>query len=305
MQVIPPLIVTPAMLTSSSVSEPAAGETVFDNTVTYAKGTRVCSSTLHFVWESAIAGNVGHALPAEADTSNDYWIKVGPTNRWRMFDVLRNTATSGTSPMSVTVTPGERVSSIALLGVVADSALVEVHSGGVLRYTRTIDLNRRFVSNWRDHFFAKFKTAPSFALFDLPPYSNAVITVTLTRAGGDVQCGSLVIGNAVFIGNFKFGAQSGAWNFSKIDRDVNGNSVLIRRRSVPKVSGTLVTPANLVNEVRDLRTQLNAVPAVWCGIDDATHPYFESVLILGIYKLFDIGLDTPRVSFIPLELEEV
>lgn len=305
MQVIPPLIVTPAMLTSSSVPELSDGEAAYSASATYAKGARASSTALNFVWESAVDGNTGHPLPTQADTSNDYWIKVGPTNRWRMFDVLRNTATSGASPMTVTITPGERIGAIALLGLVADTALVEVRSGGILRYSRTLDLNRRFVSNWRDHFFAKFRTAPSFALFDLPPYSDAVITVTLSRATGNVSCGSLVVGNAVFIGNFKFGAQSGAWNFSKVDRDLYGNSILIRRRSVPKVSGTLITPASLVNEVRELRAELNAVPAVWCGIDDATHPYFESVLILGIYKLFDIGLDTPPVAFIPLELEEV
>ena len=100
-------------------------------------------------------------------------------------------------------------------------------------------------------------------------------------------------------------AQSGALNFSTIARDAYGNSVLTRRRTVPKVSARLYSDKSLVNRLRDLRAATNAVPTLWSLLEDDTEDYFEAGLILGIYKQFEIGLDHPDTAITTLELEEV
>lgn len=267
-------------------------------------GTHTATTFIHRVYESLIGTNTGN-YPALA-SSDGKWLDVGPTNRWAMFDLLRNTATTAESPLTVEITPGIRVDSIGLVGLVADSVTVEVSVLGVPVYTETRSLLTREVTTWYAYFFTPFATAPSLALFDLPPVTNGVVTVTITRATGMASCGGLVLGQSVYLGQTQYDADSDALNFSRVERDEFGETAsMIPRRSVPKVNARVMCAKANVNRVRDLRTELNAVPALWSGLDDPTDGYFEAVLILGFYKQFSINLSYPEHAVISLELEEV
>lgn len=255
----------------------------------------------HRTYQSLQAGNLGHA-PISSPT---WWLDIGASNRWKMFDLLRNTQTEQASPLTVVITPGVRVNALALLGLVADSVTVSITSGGVPVYTHTQDLNTREVLDWYDYFFLPFSTMPSLALFDLPPYTNAIITVAITKASGNVKCGSLVLGSYVYIGDIQYDAESDALNFSTVDRNAFGDSVLIPRRTVPKTNQTVWCRKDRVDKVRDLRTALNAVPAIWSGLDDSTDGYFDALLILGYYRRFTINVRYPEKAVITLELEEI
>ena len=265
-------------------------------------GTHTATAFVHRVYESQVGSNTGN-YPAIDDGTK--WLDVGPTSKWAMFDLDRNTATTGPSPLTVVVTPGVRADAIALVGLVADSVTITVTSGGPTVYTATIDLNRREVLDWYDYFFAAFLTAPSLARFNIPPYSDAIYTITATRSSGSASIGGVVLGTSVYMGEAETTAQSGAQNFSTIARDAFGNSVLTRLRTVPKVSARLYSDASLVNRLRDLRAATNAVPTLWSLLEDDTEDYFEAGLILGIYKQFEIGLDHPDTAITTLELEEV
>lgn len=237
-----------------------------------------------------------------------WWSDVGPTRRWAMFDLLRSTGTSDEGPLTVIITPGERVDSIALVGMVADEVTITVEAGDPLAevYSYTANLVSREVTNWYEYFFEPFSFQPSVVLFDLPAYLSGVITVTLTRSSGDVTCGALVIGRSVHMGYAERDAVSDTLNFSKIERDEFGTATLIPRRNVPQASLTLWSAKANVNRLRAVRDVLNAAPALWSGLDDdSTDGYFEAVLILGIYKRFAINLTYPQEAKISLELEEI
>lgn len=354
MNVIPPLDITDAMLTSSTVVEtaPAAynpattyaldatvsvagsaglltvykslqngntGNTpasspawwtnigttyqVYSGATTYADGDRVIDATNHLVYESLVNSNTGNAL---TDTSK--WLEVGPTNKWAMFDFLRNTATVQPSSMTVVITPGERVDAIALLGLVANSVTITVTSSGSTVYTYTEDLDTREVFDWYDYFFQPFSTQPSLALFDLPPYTNAVITITLTATSGNVECGACVLGLYEYIGEVQYEAESDVLNFSTVTRNFDGTtntSQMVQRLNVPKTIQNIFADKSRVNRIRALRDSLNATPAVWAGLDDSDDGYFEALLILGFYKRFSINLRHPQHAVISLELEEI
>lgn len=301
MRVIPPLTITAAQLTSTTCAEPHATETAYNAGTTYAIGNEVVVAADHRTYKSLQAGNVGHA-PISSPT---WWLDVGATNRYRMFDLLRNTQTEQASPLTVVITPGVRCNSIALLGLVGDSVTVSITSGGSTVYTFTQNLSTREVLDWYDYFFLPFSTMPSVVLFDLPPYTNAIITVAITRASGNVKCGGLVLGSYVYIGDVQYDAESDALNFSTVDRSTFGDSVLIPRRTVPKTNQTILCKKDRVDKVRDLRTAMNAVPAVWSGLDDSTDGYSEALLILGYYRRFTINIVHPEHALITLELEEV
>ncbi|RRN62783.1 hypothetical protein [Caulobacter sp. 602-1] len=303
MRALPPITITPAILTSTTCAEPSAGEAVWSAGTTYAVGDRVINTTSHRVYESLKASNVGKdpALVANAT----WWLDVGPTNRWAMFDLLRNTGTSAASPLTVVLTPGKRVDAIGVVGIVADTVAVTVTVSGATVYTASANLLKRPTSGWYDYFYGAFRYRQEFARFDLPPYTNAVITITLTRANGSVTCGGVVLGSSVYLGATQHQAESDALNFSKIDRDDFGTATLVPRRSVPRTVQALRCRKTDVDRILQLRDDLNAVPALWSGLDDQESGYFSALLIVGVYKRFTISMDQPEDALISLELEEV
>lgn len=304
MKVIPPVTITDAMLTSSTAAEPSAGETAWVSGGTYAVGDLRIRTSTHRVYE-ALTAHTGVTTLPEVDATN--WLDVGPTNKWAMFDTYRTSATEVASPLTVVITPGMRIDALALMGCVADSVTVTMTVSAVPVYTHTQSMLLYTPLDWYDYFFGTIGQKPSMVLFDLPPYSNGVLTVTLTRASGNVECGALVIGTSVDLGTVLDQPTNEDLNFSSVDRDTYGDiSVLVPRRTVPKISVTLHATKAMVDVLRALRKLLNAVPAVWCGLDAANEDgYFEALLILGIYKEFSITLGSDHYIKVNLQLEEI
>lgn len=302
MNVIPPIDITTALLTSSTAAEPGPGETAWNAATNYSVGQRAIRTGTHRVYQALLAG-VDAGVPESTPTR---WLDVGPTNRFAMFDLERNSATVVTSPLTVVITPGQRVNAIALIGVVAQSVTITMTVGASTVYTYTEDLTTRSTLGLYDYFFGTFGTSPTVIRFDLPPYTGGVITVTLTSASGNVQCGALALGTAVYLGKVQANPRSDALNFSRIERDDFGNTTLVPRRSVPKTNQVLLTDKSRIDKLGELRKALNAVPAVWSGLDDkTTDGYFESLLVLGIYKQFAFDLTHPQHAIVTLELEEI
>jgi hypothetical protein len=277
-------------------------ETAYSSGTTYGEGDTVSSG--HRIFESLAAGNVGNPLPIAPETETDKWIDVGPTNRWAVFDLYRNTQVVAASPLTIVLTPGIRTDSIALFGLEATSVDVTMTSGGPTVYSNTIDLNTREVASWYEYFYKPFGTLPSTAVFDMPPYSDGIITVVITNTGGNVKCGGLAIGSYQYIGETMAQAESDALNFSTVARDDFGTLQLIPRRSVPKTRQKIYCNKALVNGVRKLREALDAKPAVWSALDDPTNDFFDPLLMLAIYRSMPITLDDP-MCVIDLELEEL
>lgn len=305
MNVIPPIEITDARLTSSTIAEPDADETAWSGaSVAYVVGDRRIRATTHRVYE-CVAAHTSTASPVPENNAAQ-WLEIGPTNKWAMFDTLRNTASVKAGSITTVITPGRRVDALALLGLVADSVTVSMTSDAVEVYSRTENLIYREVADWYDYFFAAFRAKPSLALFDLPPYTGGVITVALSAATGDVECGACVVGAAEFIGDVQYEAESDVLNFSTVNRDsFGGISAIVQRRNVPKTIQSIFVEKARVNRVRVLRDDLAATPAVWAGLSNSSDGYFEAVLILGFYKRFLISLRHTEHAVISLELEEI
>lgn len=250
--------------------------------------------------------NRGNALPVPPETKTDWWIESGATNRWAAFDLERNTQSVGASPMAMIFAPGERINSVAVLGMVADSVAITATSDGVIVWQKTFDLRIRSVSDGYDYCFEPFDRAPSAVALDIPPFTNVAIAAVLQRSdGGDVSCGSVVVGTSVYLGGVKYGAESDAMNFSTVTRDIYGTATLVKRRTAPKTNQTMSVKKERLNKILKVRDLLDAVPAVWVGLDDALDGYFEALLILGIWKRFVPNLSDPSDLNISLELEEI
>ena len=269
----------------------------------------VVATNSHHSYECIQAGT-GHT-PASSPT---WWLDLSAplnsdqsTNRWAMFDKLRNTQTEFVSPGIWVLTPGCRVNSLFLGGLVATSFSVVVTSviGGGVVYTATVTLPTRQVFGWYDYFFEPFSNKKSAVLFDLPPFSDAIITVSLTNTQGNAKCGACVIGNFVFIGNAQYQFNSSNLNFSSVTRDAFGNATMKALRNVPQTVQTVSVEKSRLDKIIAVREALNGTTAVWTALDADDSGYFESFVINGFARKFEIVGDTPNNALINLELEEL
>lgn len=285
---------------SSTIPEPDTGETAWVSGTTYAIGDVRILATTHRKYTRLTAG-AGTVAP-NLDATN--WVDSGPTNRWAMFDLNRNIPSTGTGPVVITFAPGKRVDSLALVGLVATSVRIQVITAAGTVYDTTIDTLDRNTYDWLSYLLGGFRYKPTVIRFDIPPVANATIVVTLS--GSTVKCAGLICGASVYLGVAQYQAVNNAVNYSKIDRDAYGNVTLTQRRTVPKVDVKLECAKNTVDALRQVRSDLNAVVAMWSGLDDKTDDgYFESLLIVGIYREFSISLDYPDFAMTTLQIEEV
>jgi hypothetical protein len=351
-RVIPPLLVTDALLTSSTVVETAptayngattyaAGDTAsvagaaglitvyeslqsantgnapesspdwwksrgqtyqaYSGAVTYALGDRVINAAAHLVYESLAAGNSGNAL-----TDVTKWLKIGRTNRAAMFDLTTSQATSCPSPLTVVVTPGQRRDALALDGLVGNALEITQTVDGVEKFAETIDLNTREVANYTDFFFQPFSNKGALVRYTIPPFTDGVLTVSLTSTSGDVQCRHFVIGRHDALGSCQREVRIGGQNYSTITRDFDSNiNTIVARRTVPKINSRIFTSPARVTRVKKLKETLNAVPAHYALLDVTASRYFEVTQMVGIYKGFELDLSQTGIAVIELETEAI
>lgn len=302
MKVIPPITITDALLTSSTVAEPSAGETAWNSATSYTLGTEVIRTATHRKYINLIPG-VDATNPESAPTR---WQDSGPTNKWAMFDLYSSNRSTATTSMVVSVAPGQRVNGVALIGLVGSSAQISMTVAAVEVWNSgAINLTLRNTLTATQYAFGKFGQKKAIARFDMPPYSSATITVTIT--GPVVGCSALVIGSYFDMGRVISGVDAAALNFSTIDRATTGElSKMIPRRTVARPSMTVLGTATSTDALLDLREELNAKPAVWSGMDDQdTSPYFNALLILGPYKEFSPKLNGNGLVETSLQLEEI
>ena len=356
MRVIPPLEVTDARLTSSTVPDAVAA--TYDGATNYGVGDLAGAATtygnpqsvfrslqtpntgntqvegafwtfaglVYPVWSGSSSAAIGgivtdlatNSLYESLVASNNFaldnvaddiakWKYIGKTNRFRMFDYSRSEPTITGQTLTIVFAAGKRMNAMGLKGMKAnafDITVTSVLGGGTVR-TASGSLNTRDTQTWSDYFFGEFGTIPSLAYFDIPPYTDAIVTITLTSTSSPVEIGAIVFGTFVFIGRTIQSTSSDVLNFSTVERDEDGNAILTPRRNVPKSRQQVLCAKSNVNKVIDVREKLNATPALWYGLADSTDGYFDAVTILGIYKAFEINTDTPLDAIVSLELEEV
>lgn len=320
MKVIVPIELTGSMITYSSVSEPDVGEpALWDPLASYTydidsvpTGDRVIYAGKIYETLRVLSQSLNSRYtPLESTRKRvPRWVEVGSSNKMAMFDQFKSSATTfygGTG--TVTVTPGSTFDSIAVLystGVSQITVGVYSESDDVLRYSATYYVDfREQTTSWYSYFFQAFQPSKPLVITDLPTiYGNTYVTLTLTGIG-EMSIGTLVLGSINNIGNLIRGASSGLLNFSTVERDTFGTSIMIPRRSVPVLSGNVYIDKSNVDTLITLKETLNARPGLWIGVNNSTDPFYEMFLVYGIYRQFSIEIDNPIGPIVSVELEEL
>jgi len=265
--VMVPITMTDAMLSSSTVAEPAAGETAWVSAGTYAVGDLRIRSTTHTVYKCAQAHTGRTALP-EVDTA--YWSPMYATQKWAMFDSYSSTPTAATTSLGVVLRPGF-VNALVVLNPdgAALSVILKDVTGGAVVDTRSISLQEDPL-DWYDWAFGQIKTKSKVVVSGLMLYPDPEITVTISAsAGSTVKCGMLSMGDyrdlldGADFGGAQYGATALPTTFSYIKTDEYGNTVIKRRGSASDMSVDVVIPKSHSDGALATLQGVLDVPAVW------------------------------------------
>jgi hypothetical protein len=293
MIILSPIPITAGKLTASNV--PETDYAAYVAGTTYALAARVIVVADHAIYESLQAGNVGHT-PL---TSPLFWIEVSATQRYQMFDQSIGTLTTLTSPLAVTVTPGQLFDTVAVLETSVSSVRVKVTDTeyGIV-YDKTQSLTSSDgVTDWYSYFFLPVVRRTTAVFTGIPAFANAAIEITFTDTG-PVSCGVCLIGPTMDVGTTLEGASVGIQDYSKKTQDEWGNYSIVQRAFRKRGRFPLMVPSNKIDAIQKLLASLRAIPALYIGSDQ-----YDSTSIYGFFKEFDINIKYPYYSEYTLDIE--
>lgn len=289
MIIVTPVEITPAKFVSSSAA--ISTRSNWTSATHYVTGNEVYYNFKDWV---AVA-NSNNVIPGSDATK---WLEIGASNRYAMFDGVINNVTSGTSPLSVRVTPGAVVNAVSLFQVTANTVQVQVIDpvDGTV-YDRTINMqDTTFVVDWYSYFFEPIAQISDVSFTDLPAYGSADIQIVAT--GGTVVIGECVIGLQRTLGVTNFNTSVSIQDYSRKETDQFGNISVVTRPFAKRADYDVTVETNAVNYVQKALAEIRTTPTVFIG--DGNRP---ETIIYGFYRNFNIVLSTPSISDCSIEVE--
>jgi len=307
MIIIRPIAITDAILTSSNVPETDGTAGEWSVAVPYTKGdtVRVTTPEVHKVYE-ALEDVTGGDSP-EDDVLNlvPKWLEIGATNRWAAFDDKVGSETKQAESITCELTPGVIVDSIAFLNLGAVTIrLVSTDPIEGVVYDKTVDLVSTVIAgysgiyDWYSYFFSSDYLITDVVKLDLPPYLNAVLSITVSSVGDIASVGEVVIGVQANIGNTQYSPSIGIHDYSIKEQDQFGIWSIVERSFSKKMSCDLAINTASIANVQNLLASYRTTALVWVGSVD-----YPSLIVYGFYKDFSILISYPAYAIMNLEIE--
>lgn len=291
------MVIRPAKITASKVLSTNAINLYSDwiSTTTYGVGDRVTYN--NYYWESLISSNTGN-IPELEPTK---WVQLQASNKWAMFDSQVSSATTFNGNLQVVIKPNEYFTSIALFNVSALNCSISITNGigGETIFESSKVLDKTFISNWYSYFFEEFDIGDELVFDGVPPYKNAVITVTLYGMS-KTSVGVIVIGQKIEIGKTRNGLNYGIRDYSVKETDEFGITRFVERNFSKRMSPAVFVENGQLNFVGKVLTGLRATPSAWIATEDSR---FQGTTIFGYVKDWNVEISYPQHSLISIEIE--
>jgi len=292
MRYIVPTNITDSMLAHSSV--PETDHAAWSAAAAYTVGARCIRATTHSIYERLAAGTT--ATPPEDDPVN--WARVGPTNRWAMFDGAVGTLTTATGEITVTVAPGT-LRGLALLDLDIEALTITMTAGAAVVYSRVYAPlgSLEDVGDWYGYFFDSISRRRSLVLTDLPAYAEGVLTITATGTG-PISIGSCIVGALYELGTVQEGASVGIIDYSRKQTDDFGATTVAERSYAKRMTVPIVLDTSAVSMAADRLARIRARPVVWIGSAD-----IDALVVYGFVKQWSVDIPGRVLSTCSLDIE--
>ena len=272
MKILVPLTITDAMMSSSTIAEPAAGETAWAAGTNYVVGQRCILTATHRVYENLIGG-INATSPDQALTgATPRWLDYGPTLKWAAFDSVVNTPSSATTTFTHVILPGF-FNAIAFYGMNGATLTVSIKTapGGTVFYTYSGSLLEPPI-DYYDYYFGTIRGLTKLVLSDILLYANPEVTITVAGTG-TVKAGMIAFGDlrpligANGVGGTQHGASAEPVTYSYINTDVYGRTSIVRRHSATNMRATVMIPQSEADSALAIVQSVLDIPAAWIATD--------------------------------------
>ena len=273
--------------------------TAWSEATAYTVGAYCILVSTHKIYQ-CLVNNTNFSPDVNLTGATPKWLEISATNKWKMFDASWGSQTSIATPLTIALTPGAIINSLALLNVAATSITVSMTVSAVEVYTATASMiGGEAITDWYDYFFTGISYKTDLVLTGLPPYSAGVITITINDTGGTAKCGNCVMGSAVEIGSTQYGATAGITDYSTKTVDTFGNATVVRRTYSKRMTAKLQVYNTALDSMITMLAGYRSTPIVWIGADNI----YTSLIVYGFYKSFDVDISYPTVSVCSLDIE--
>lgn len=304
--VLVPLTITDAMLSSSTLAEPAAGETAWAAATSYTVGQECILTSTHRVYTNLIAGVHATAPNLMTTGATPRWLDTRPTARWAAFDGQVSTPSSVVTPLTYVMLPGI-FNAIAAYGLDGSSLTITVKDapGGAVVYTYTSNLTEPPL-DYYDYYFGRIKPLSKILCQGLTPYGNPEVTITITAGSGvTVKAGMIAFGDLRTlvtpgsVGGTQYGAKAKPITYSYIATDIYGNTQIIKRTKATDLDITVQVPNTDTDAALATIQDVLDVPAAWIGSDVAN---YTGLNVFGLAS-GDVSYEGPTHSTININVK--
>lgn len=270
-------------------------EPLYSAATTYSKGARVVNDPCGaVVYESVANANTGKSL-----TDPAWWLPIGSSNYYAMFDDKNGTQTTNPDSIEIEVTFGTLVNSVALINVEANTGRFEAWNEVDQKVLDvTIDLRDYAAVDYYEYFFDEITFLDRYVSFNVPTMISGRGKLTLTNTGGIAKLGGLIYGNQFEIGKTLWGVSLGIRDFSTKETDIFGNYIVVPRSFQDKVEADVFIEANKIGNVRKVLSQYRTAPVVWAADAD-----YDVTVTYGYYRDFSIVLSNPLGADCSIQIE--
>lgn len=276
-RVIPPLVVTDAILTSINV--PESEYAAYSAGSTYADESFVIVD--HVIYQNNSGADQIGVYPPDNPL---IWTDSGATNAWRMFDSKRSTLTQQAGTVKFEITPLAVVNSMALFGLSGSTVTVTMTDpvAGVVYSNETSLHSSAGVVGMYSWLYREHVKKEVVILTDLPPYRKAAIKVVIDAGTATAACGMVAMGKAKDIGTLQYGFSLSIEDFSTITEGDDGSLTVKKGNYADETDIDVRLEHSKFDMVKRFLTSYRGgtAAAYICG---TTH---ETMAIYGYYRSF-------------------
>lgn len=293
-----PIVPGPAQLVATDV--PEADYPAHDPLATYALADRVIYE--HNVYESAQAANTGHTPLTQAD--DPWWLWVGATNRWGMFDLESSQPTAVAGGFYYEFNLGYAVDALHLQGIVDGFSLrvrLTDASAGVVFDTGEVAIGWNIQEpNWWELAYGIYIDVRQRNVLGMPTYPQAVLRIDVVGGAACAITALLVGQTRVFGRGVRLGMRSRMRDAIKRDRDRWGGLRLRRANWWDTQSIVVSIPTKQIDAFREFLQDRRANVMYWRSSD-----LLSTTQILGFFISAETLIPYATESDMSIELEGI
>ena len=265
--------------------------------VTYAANDIVANFTEHKLYESVAGSNLNHNPVGDDGT---WWLEIGPTNRWAMFDQKTGTQTQWLEEVQVVIDVTGRMDTVGLLNLSGTSVNITMMDGATELHNEDYSLiSTEGIDSLYSYLYEPIVYLTDLVITGLPIDADPELTVALT-GGSTVAIGGLILGQAADIGGTQYGARVGITDYSRITTDDFGNYTIVQR-GYSKVADLTVWVEEAVSvAVFNLLAAYRSQPVLMIGAEQYT-----SLAQFGLLKDWRVAMTYPSHHILDLQFQGI